>query len=406
MEKFLNWFSNYVSEPGDSEEWRIRKMIGMGAMTAASFAWFINSLIYFAFNEPTSGLVGLISSGLYALTVLTYGLWRNYAGRILPMFLVQTVAGILLHVSLGGYSASAMVMVWQLAFPMVVLVGYQRRQGIVLYLASIILLIILAVLEPYYLRESNNLPDAVRTGLFVYNALGSSAFMFLALYYFVWQNQILSQQILQEQQKAESLLLNILPKEIAAILKNENRTIADHYENASILFADVVNFTPLSARLTPGELVSLLDEVFSYFDMLTEKYGLEKIKTIGDCYMVASGVPRSRPDHAHVITRLALEMRDYVAAHSFGGHSLAFRIGINSGPVTAGVIGRKKFIYDLWGDAVNTASRMETYGESGAIQITRATYDLIKDDFTCLPRGLVNIKGKGEMEVWQVMKSS
>jgi adenylate cyclase len=405
MTQFLNWFANFVSEPDDSEEWRIRKMIGVGAMTAAVFSWLSNSLIYFASNEPTAGLIGLISSALYALAVLTYGIWRNYGARILLLFAVQTIAGILLHIGLGGYSASALVMAWQLAFPMVVLVSYHRTQGIVLYLASILLFIVLAVFEPLYLRESNNLPESVRTGLFVYNALGSSAFMFLTLYYFIWQNQILSQQILREQQKADALLLNILPKEIAAILKDDQRTIADHYENASILFADVVNFTPLSARLTPDELVRLLDEVFSRFDTLTEKYGLEKIKTIGDCYMVASGVPRARPDHAHAIIHLALEMRDYVASHSFSGHQLAFRIGINSGPVTAGVIGRKKFIYDLWGDAVNTASRMETYGESGGIQITEATYALIKDAFVCEPKGTITVKGKGEMHTWRVISA-
>ncbi len=206
-----------------------------------------------------------------------------------------------------------------------------------------------------------------------------------------------------EQEKAENLLLNILPKDIATILKNENRVIADHFEGASILFADVVNFTPLSMTMTPVELVELLNEVFSHFDTLVEQYGLEKIKTIGDCYMVASGVPRPRADHAHAIVRMALAMRDYINQHEFRGRRLAFRMGINSGPVVAGVIGRKKFIYDLWGDAVNTASRMESHGAGGLIQVTRETYELIQDDFVCEPRGVVNVKGKGEMEVWQVI---
>lgn len=148
--------------------------------------------------------------------------------------------------------------------------------------------------------------------------------------------------------------------------------------------------------------MDLLNEVFSHFDGLVEKYDVEKIKTIGDCYMVASGVPRPRSDHAHVLTRLALEMRDFVKQHEFQGVKISLRIGLNSGPVVAGVIGRKKFIYDLWGDAVNTASRMESHGSSGVIQITRATYDLIKDSFACEYLGTVDVKGKGEMEVWQV----
>ena len=146
----------------------------------------------------------------------------------------------------------------------------------------------------------------------------------------------------------------------------------------------------------------MLNEVFSQFDLLVEKYGLEKIKTICDCYMVASAVPRPRHDHAQALVSLALEMRDYLERSEYGGRKLAFRIGINSGPVVAGVIERKKFIYDLWGDAVNTATRMESHGHGGIIQITRATYELIQDVFTCEPQGTVNVKGKGEMEVWYV----
>jgi adenylate cyclase len=208
------------------------------------------------------------------------------------------------------------------------------------------------------------------------------------------------------QERSENLLLNILPAEIAAILKAEPRTIADAFDGASILFADVVDFTPLSARMSPTETVELLNEVFSHFDTIVEKHGLEKIKTLGDCYMAAAGVPRPRPDHAQAIVRAAVEMRNYVAQNQFNGQQIKFRIGVNSGPVVAGVIGRKKFIYDLWGDAVNTASRMESHGEGGIIQITRNTYELVKNDFHCEPRGQVNVKGKGEMEVWRVIEAS
>lgn len=135
---------------------------------------------------------------------------------------------------------------------------------------------------------------------------------------------------------------------------------------------------------------------------MSEDLGIEKIKTIGDCYMAASGVPEPRDDHAQVMTEMALRVRDYVDTHDFRGERLAFRIGLNSGPLVAGVIGRRKFIYDLWGDVVNTASRMESHGEKGTVQITRATYDLIKDDYICDPRGTVHVKGKGNMDVWHV----
>jgi guanylate cyclase len=219
------------------------------------------------------------------------------------------------------------------------------------------------------------------------------------VFYFVGQKNMF-------QQKSETLLLNILPKEIAAILKNESRTIADHYDEASVLFADMVGFTPLSAQLPPVEMVELLNEVFSFFDSLLDKYGVEKIRTIGDSYMVASGVPRGRSDHAQALAYMALEMRDYIASHTFRNNQrVNFRIGINSGSMIAGVIGRRKFVYDVWGDAVNIASRMESHGLGGAVQITQSTYQLIKDEFTCEPRGTVNVKGKGEMEVWLVVRA-
>ncbi|MBF0226355.1 MAG: adenylate/guanylate cyclase domain-containing protein [Desulfobacterales bacterium] len=208
----------------------------------------------------------------------------------------------------------------------------------------------------------------------------------------------------QEQVISENLLLNILPKEIVAILKNENRIISEYYEGASILFADVVNFTSMSQNMSPGELVQLLNAIFSYFDTLVEKYGVEKIKTIGDCYMVAAGVPTPRHDHALVLAQMALDMNTFVKNNTFSNNiKISFKIGINSGPVVAGVIGKKKFVYDLWGDAVNTASRMESHGSGGKIQITRATYEKIKDQFDCECLGKIAIKGKGEMEVWNII---
>jgi len=227
-------------------------------------------------------------------------------------------------------------------------------------------------------------------------------FVFVISYHAYRVVYISEDQLKKEQEKSERLLLNILPEEIARVLKDEDRIIADHLKGASILFADVVDFTPMSANMSPIELVEILNGVFTHFDVLVEKYKLEKIKTIGDCYMVAAGVPRPRDDHAQAITSLALDMRDSVAKKEFNGKKLTFRIGINSGPVVAGIIGRKKFIYDLWGDAVNTASRMESHGEEGVIQISEATYKLIKDIFTCEPKGSIDVKGKGKVKVWHV----
>ena len=169
----------------------------------------------------------------------------------------------------------------------------------------------------------------------------------------------------------------------------------------------MVDFTPRSEHLSPAEVVGILDDLFSYFDILADRYAVEKIKTIGDCYMVAAGVPSPRPDHARALALMALDMVDAMRSRDGVGHlGLEVRIGINSGPVVAGVIGRKRFLYDLWGDAVNTASRMESQGTPGRIQITRATHDLIGDEFVCERRGTIPVKGKGEMETWYLPRAT
>jgi adenylate cyclase len=320
------------------------------------------------------------------------------------MALATLPCHLLAFVVLGGFTASGGVILWGLGFPVaigVLLWGY--RTTLYWFAAYVVNVVIAVSLEPS-LTPTSNVPDAVNSLILAINILLMSAVMVAIFGYFISQRDLAFRLLHGEQVKSENLLLNILPSEIAAILKNENRTIADYYEGASILFADVVNFTPLSASMTPVELVNLLNEVFSHFDTLVESYGLEKIKTIGDCYMVASGVPRPRVDHAQALVRMALDMQKYVNEHRFGDRQLRFRMGINSGAVVAGVIGRKKFIYDLWGDAVNTASRMESHGDSGSIQITRATYELIQDDFACEAKGTIQVKGKGEMETWHVVR--
>jgi adenylate cyclase len=209
----------------------------------------------------------------------------------------------------------------------------------------------------------------------------------------------------RERANANRLLLNVLPKKIAPILKANGQTIADYYESASVLFADIVGSTPLFADMEPAEAVDWLNEIFSMFDELVDKYQLEKIRTIGDNYMVASGVPTTRPDHAQALVHLALDMlAGLERLPARNGKRINFRLGINSGPLVAGVIGKTKFHYDLWGDAVNTASRMESHGEAGQVHITQATFELLQDEFECVSRGTIDIKGKGEMTTYFVLR--
>ena len=200
------------------------------------------------------------------------------------------------------------------------------------------------------------------------------------------------------QTKSDHLLLNILPAAIVENLKKGEDSPAQRFDSATVLFADIVDFTSIAARMLPLELVNLLNQIFSMFDQLTEKHGLEKIKTIGDAYMVAGGLPVPRADHLEAIANMALDMQEAIADFQTDrGEPFQIRIGIHTGPVVAGVIGTKKFIYDLWGDTVNVASRMECQGLPGYIQVTTDIYELLKDRYLFEERGTIAIKGKGEM---------
>ena len=201
-----------------------------------------------------------------------------------------------------------------------------------------------------------------------------------------------------EQEMSERLLLNVLPASIAARLKQTDGVIADAFGEVTVLFADIVDFTRRSERIAPEQVVQALNDLFSVFDQHARQRGLEKIKTIGDAYMVAGGLPDPRPDHAQAVAEMAMAMREEVARRvDPSGQPLAVRIGIDTGPVVAGVIGTSKFSYDLWGDTVNTASRMESEGVAGCIQVTARTYERLRDGYRFERRGPIPVKGKGEI---------
>jgi class 3 adenylate cyclase len=207
--------------------------------------------------------------------------------------------------------------------------------------------------------------------------------------------------LLAERERSERLLLNVLPAPIAARLKQGEEVIADGFPEVTVLFADLVDFTRRSQETTPERVVRVLDDLFSALDQLAERHGLEKIKTVGDAYMAVGGLPEPRPDHARAVAEMALDVREEVARHlDPGGEPLAVRIGIDTGPVVAGVIGRRKFSYDLWGDTVNTASRMESQGLAGCIQVTDRVYRRLRGRYRFERRGPVQVKGKGELLTW------
>jgi len=295
----------------------------------------------------------------------------------------------LILVSMWGYGLSRLRFGYAIVANLIIMIGYEFASIVVKQLLASETGIVIFTMHNFFFLGANVI------GMFTSYALERySRLDFLQKY-----------TIREQRDQADKLLYNILPQRIAERLKQSNETIAEEFNSASVLFADIVNFTPISARFAPHEVVDMLNDLFSRFDELVDKYGVEKIQVVGDGYTVAAGVPTPRPDHATVLAQLALDMLDCVKNEEFlgGRHPIEIRIGLNSGSLLAGVIGRKKYFYALWGDMVNTASRMESQGESGKIQITRETYELIKDDFQCEYVGEINVKGKGMMETWHLL---
>ncbi len=308
-------------------------------------------------------------------------------------------------IPLGGFLNSGGVGLWGILAPLAALVFSDVGSAGRWYVAYLVVFLGSGIAGEVIGPIWPPLPGWFTSTMLALNIAVGGTIVFTLLAVFASQRRDALAALRQEQAKAENLLLNILPRSIADKLKAQTQRIADQFESASILFADVVDFTPWSERLPPAEVVGYLDHLFSHFDELAERYGLEKIKTIGDCYMVAAGVPTPRPDHARALALMALDMLEAMRSADEVAHlGLELRVGINSGPVVAGVIGRKRFLYDLWGDAVNTASRMESHGTPGRIQITRATYELLADEFEFEPRGTIAVKGKGEVEAWYLLR--
>jgi adenylate cyclase len=295
----------------------------------------------------------------------------------------------LILISMWGYSLSRLRFWYAVLANLVIMIGYEFGSIVFKQLLESETGIVIFTMHNFFFLGAN--------------VIGMFGSYFLERY---TRRDFLQKYTIQAQRdQADELLYNVLPERIAKRLKQSSETIAEEFNSVSVLFADIVNFTPISARFGPREVVDMLNEVFSHFDGLVDKYGVEKIQVAGDAYMAAAGVPTFRPDHATVLAQLALDMLDYVKQEEFlgGKHPIEIRIGLNSGSLIGGVIGRKKYYYALWGDMVNIASRMQSHGEVGKIQITRDTYELVKDDFECEYIGKIDIKGKGKMEAWHLL---
>ena len=386
------------ADSADSSELRFRKRLLVGIALFILPIGFLWGCLYWVVGEEAVALTpwAYVAGSIISLAVFARN--RNFAFLRTAQFLLILVAPALGMIMLGGLEDSSFVILWSLLAPLGA-VAFDRPARAWPWFAAFVAVVLLAVVLSEVVRpDGANLPDAFVRTFDVLNIVAVSLVAMLLLITFARGRDT-------AQARVEALLLNILPREVAQRLQAEPQTIADHFDDASILFADVVDFTPLASRLDAREVVGMLDRLFTTFDELVDRYEVEKIKTIGDCYMVAAGVPTPRPDHAHALARLALEMGECAKNCLPEGteHDLRLRIGISSGPVVAGVIGRRRFLYDLWGDTVNMASRMESHGTPDEIQITRSTWELVREDFVTEPIGLVDVKGKGEVETWRLV---
>jgi class 3 adenylate cyclase len=356
----------------------------------AGFGW---AIVFFMAGVAPIALAYLV----YAILVGGLYLAAAFRPRLIPpaavgVGLVAMAANAFVHAQAGGFTAGLWSLAWLPLVPLTVYFTAGRRSGMIVLALVILAFTIVILLDPRFAASPLVIPYRLVL-LFNFITLAS-----VSLMGYLWADYLISQ-MNSARRQADSLLLNILPRPIAIRLKKEQATIADSFDEVTVLFADIVDFTTMSAAAeSPVAVVDKLNEVFSEFDTLAAKYGLEKIKTIGDAYMVAAGLPQPRPDHVEAVAAFAVDMLEAVSHHrSWTGEPIRLRVGINTGPVVAGVIGRQKFIYDLWGDAVNVASRMESHGLSSQIQVTAAVREKLGDRYIFDEREPIYIKGKGEM---------
>ena len=394
--------------PSDNQELRLQKSVLVLSSTLMASLALIWVVTYAALGLWLSAAIPLAYQIASAVSLYTFARTRRYAWFRRSQLWLPLLLPFALQWSLGGFANSSAVSLWGITSPLGALMFVGARQATPWFAGFVGLAAISAAIDPTLAAHAPHLPSGIIVAFFALNVIGVATTAYGLLQYFVRARERAlaelarqHQALEREQAKSERLLLNVLPARVAARLKEDDGVIADACPAVTVLFADLVGFTPLSERLVPAELVAVLDSVFARWDALALTHGVEKIKTIGDAYMVAAGVPSPRADHVEAIAEMALAMRPevaHVAAET--GLPLEVRIGIDTGPVVAGVIGRAKFIYDLWGDTVNTASRMEAHAPPGMIQLTERASVCLRDGYELRPRGAIDVKGKGAMNTY------
>ena len=405
----------------DSDQDRLHKTLAIFACGLMGFGAMLWLAIYWAMGIKFSATVPLAYLAVSAASLVVY-LWnRNFELFRFTQVSLFLFVPFIMQWSIGSYVSSSGVMLWALLAPVGVMMFEGPRQSMPWFFAYIVMTGVSGFFD-YYLGEGTQQGVNMQTIsiFFALNFAAMSTIVYLLISYFVRERDKLQErvdeqhrQLKLEQEKSERLLLNILPGPIAERLKEQHATIADSFADVTVMFADIINFTQLSEEMPPKFMVTMLNEVFSHFDMLAEKHRLEKIKTIGDAYMVAGGLDMHHRydadntphrDYSHAICNLALDMREYMTTLAGTRMSrLQIHVGVGTGPVVAGVIGMKKFIYDLWGDTVNIASRVTSEATAGMILVDAVTYRRVRDDYEFEGPQILNVKGKGEVTAYRLL---
>lgn len=421
---FLDALRNAGIAPSDSEELRLKKSLLIFATGLISFASMLWLFIYWQLGPQVSSTIPFVFQLLLVGNLVVYLRTLNFdAFRViqLAIFLFMPFVA---QWSMGNFITASGVSLWALLAPVGAVLFIGARESAA-WFAAYFFLTALSGFFDYYLADSlAGAPHAVSTQtsvfFFALNFAAVSTIVYLLLRYSATEKQKAQarleeahRMLLIEQERSERLLLNILPGPIAERLKSSNQTIADGFADVSVMFTDIVNFTRVAEGLTPQQVFTMLNKIFSSFDELAEKYGLEKIKTIGDAYMVAGGLngecagdarPLDPASYSDAIAEMALEMRELLQRDlKVNQLHLEVRIGIGTGPVVAGVVGKKKFIYDLWGDTVNIASRVTSEGSPGTIQVDECTYRRLRGRFDFDAPQTIYLKGKGHMTVYRLV---
>jgi guanylate cyclase len=357
-------------------------------------------LFYISIGLVVTGMIPIVYAILSAIGILHFRRTRDDRFLRYEQITLFLLLPMLVHFTLGGFVNSSGVIMYSIIAVLGAMTVADARRGEFWFVAYAVLVILLIPLDPLLRTWAPDLSQDFIAILLAINIITVSLLVYLFTLVYVRARSRLAAELAEERERSERLLLNVLPASIATRLKDGEKPIADRHDSVAVLFADIVDFTPMSENLLAEELVDALNSIFSVFDEIALEHGVEKIKTIGDAYMVMSGAPDPGKD-VNDLAAVALAMRDAAATHTLGGAGIvSMRFGMDVGPVVAGVIGESRFIYDVYGDTVNTASRMESNGVPDRIQITGRVVDELDSRFTVTERGSIEIKGKGTITTY------